>query len=144
MKMLAARGERGWFGCAHTSRRNTSTCAGRRGLPCARRNTTMPSAKPCCTLPVKTPTVLASWFRSCARSPRPQGKLNTQHCAQHSHLCNWAWLTLLVSSNTMSMGKCNFYLIFLNDLDTKAFPGCDVSTSSYQHSSLFKLYLCVF
>lgn len=53
-------GERGYLGFARTCRRNTSTCADRRGQVSAKRDTAMPSAKPCCMLPVKTQTVRAS------------------------------------------------------------------------------------
>lgn len=49
-----------YLGFARTSRRNTSTCAGRRGQVSAKRDTAMPSVKPCCTLPVTTQTALGS------------------------------------------------------------------------------------
>lgn len=64
-KMAIPLGERGYLGFARTSRRNTSTCAGRRGQVSARRDIAMPSAKPCCTRPVKTLIARASWSRSC-------------------------------------------------------------------------------
>lgn len=49
--------ERGYWGSALTSEKNTSTCAGRRGRVSGKRDTAMPSAKPCCMLPVRTQTV---------------------------------------------------------------------------------------
>lgn len=71
---VVPRGERGCLGFARTSRRNTSTCAGRIERVSARRDTAMPFAKPCCTLPVTTLTVLHSWFRSCVVPLKaPQG-----------------------------------------------------------------------
>lgn len=74
--MAAPRGEQGYFGFARTSRRNTSTCAGRRGRASAKRDTAMSSAKPCYMLPVTTPTVLGSSSRSyVVPLEAPQGSL---------------------------------------------------------------------
>lgn len=67
-KTTVPREERGYSDSARISGRNISTCAGRRGQVFAKRDIAMPSVKPCCMLPVTTPTVLGSWSRSCVVS----------------------------------------------------------------------------